>query len=130
MRHADAVSMSADHVHLKQVFDPIEAFQNELVTGIELDARFSVDAFGAELGAELAFRFCAIASRLSRATYFALQNRSAPGRHTTETCLTYSNGCSPPGVVHARVRISPFQRINAALVAWYLLHPVGIRPVF
>lgn len=50
----------------------IEALENELVAGVKLDAGLAVDAFGAELGAQLTLGLGAIAAGLARPTDLTL----------------------------------------------------------
>lgn len=64
--------MRAHHAHLKQVLDAVETFQNQLVTGVKLDARFSIDAVRPKLSAEFTFRLCAVATGFPRTADFAL----------------------------------------------------------
>lgn len=52
-------------VGLKKKFDAVETLEDELVAGVKLDAWLAVDAIGAELDAETAFRFVAVAAGLS-----------------------------------------------------------------
>lgn len=56
-----AIALVPDGAHLQQALDAVQALQDQLVAGVELDPRLAVDALGAELGAELAFRLRAVA---------------------------------------------------------------------
>lgn len=59
-------------IGLKEDFNAVETLEDELVAGVELDAWLAVDAVGAELDAETAFGFVAVAAGLSGATDLTL----------------------------------------------------------
>ena len=59
-------------VGLQENFNAVEPLKDELVAGIELDAWLAVDAVGAKLDAETAFRFVAVAAGLPGATNLTL----------------------------------------------------------
>jgi len=59
-------------IGLEKRLDSSQSLQNKLVARIELDAWFTIDAFGTKLGAQPALGARAVASRFSRSAYFAL----------------------------------------------------------
>lgn len=76
-------------IGLKEDFDAVETLKDELVAGVELNAWLAVDAVGAELDAETAFRFVAVAAGLSRATDLTLVVVSIDTQYCAE-CKCYS----------------------------------------
>ncbi len=58
---------------LQKTFNTIEMFQDQLVASVQLDTRFSVDAFCVELRTKPALWPCAVTSRLPGSTYLALR---------------------------------------------------------
>lgn len=92
---------------LQQSFDPGQSLEDHLVAGVELDARFSVDAFHIKISAEVTPRPGAVASRLPQAADLALpySKQLSKGRRREDTHCD----CGPPSAVFGPVRVrGPF----------------------
>lgn len=66
------VRMVVHQADLEKTLDAIQPLQDEFIPSIEFDPGLAIDTLCTEFGTELALWFCAVAPRLSGATYFTL----------------------------------------------------------